>query len=271
MCYARAVKAHDAASCTCEELAGAERNGERGTSMEAIQKVFDYRGARVRTVEKDGVVWFIAKDVCDVLDITNSRDAMARLEDDEKGVVSTDTPGGRQDAGAVNESGLYSLVLVSRKPEAKTFKRWITHEVLPAIRKTGAYAVGQKQLGVEDLIILQAQSVKELKVKVNHLEQRLDNLDNINPQGDKQQQLNAMVRSYAVLGGRSFAQGWTDFVRDFNVVYHTNLRRYSDSLQKKNGYRGLPNAPETLALLGRLDDGLRVAFKMVNRVKGARA
>jgi prophage antirepressor-like protein len=233
----------------------------------ALQKVFDYQGAKVRTVEKDGEVWFVAHDICGVLDLAHVGMTMQRIDEDEKGVSSIYTPGGPQEMSVVNESGLYSLVLVSRKPEAKTFKRWITHEVLPAIRKTGAYAVGQKQLGVEDLIILQAQSVKELKVKVNHLEQRLDNLDNINPQGDKQQQLNAMVRSYAVLGGRSFAQGWTDFVRDFNVVYHTNLRRYSDSLQKRNGYRGLPNAPETLALLGRLDDGLRVAFKMVSQVR----
>jgi len=65
--------------------------------------------------------------------------AFARLDDDEKGVVSNDTPGGQQEMTTINESGLYSLILSSRKPEARAFKRWVTHEVLPAIRKTGRY------------------------------------------------------------------------------------------------------------------------------------
>ena len=94
---------------------------------------------KVRTVTLNGAPWFVAADVCRALDIANSRDAVKRLDDDERGVVSTDTLGGVQEMTVVNESGLYSLVLGSRKPEAKQFKRWITHEVIPAIRKTGGY------------------------------------------------------------------------------------------------------------------------------------
>ena len=94
---------------------------------------------KVRTVTLNGAPWFVAADVCRALDIANSRDAVKRLDDDERGVVSTDTLGGVQEMTVVNESGLYSLVLGSRKPEAKQFKRWITHEVIPTIRKTGGY------------------------------------------------------------------------------------------------------------------------------------
>lgn len=93
----------------------------------------------IRVVEIDSEPWFVAADVCKALEIKNSRDALGRLDDDEKGVVSTDTLGGIQEMSTVNEPGLYSLVLGSRKPEAKEFKRWITHDVIPTIRKTGGY------------------------------------------------------------------------------------------------------------------------------------
>ena len=94
----------------------------------------------IRTVTRDGEPWFVAKDVCEALELGNSRQALVRLDDDEKDVISTDTPGGVQEVSIVNEPGLYTLILGSRKPEAKAFKRWVTHDILPAIRKTGRYA-----------------------------------------------------------------------------------------------------------------------------------
>ena len=106
--------------------------------MKSLQ-VFDYRGDPVRTAQVDGQIWFLAMDVCRVLELGNVSQAVARLDADEKGIYTTDTPGGPQEMLHVNESGLYSLILTSRKPEAKEFKRWITHEVLPQIRQTGAY------------------------------------------------------------------------------------------------------------------------------------
>ena len=92
----------------------------------------------MRTVGIDGEPWFVAADVCAALSIANSRDAATRLDEDKKGVATIDTLGGRQELGTVNESRLYSLILGSRKPEAKRFKKWVTSEVLPAIRKTGS-------------------------------------------------------------------------------------------------------------------------------------
>lgn len=103
----------------------------------------------LRTVEQNGKIYFVAVDVCNALEIKNNRDALARLDDDEKDVVLTDTLGGKQSLATVNEYGLYSLVLTSRKPEAKAFKRWITHEVLPSIRKNGMYGTPQT---IEDMI-----------------------------------------------------------------------------------------------------------------------
>ena len=98
----------------------------------------------VRSILIDGEPWFVAVDVCKALQIANSRDALTRIDDDEKGVVLTDTLGGKQEVSIVNEPGLYTLVLSSRKPEAKAFKRWITHEVIPAIRKHGVYITDEK-------------------------------------------------------------------------------------------------------------------------------
>lgn len=97
----------------------------------------------VRTVIKGNEPWFVAADVCKALDIGNSTMALSRLDDDEKALISIEgISRGNDTANIVNEPGLYSLVLGSRKPEAKEFKRWITHEVIPSIRKTGMYMTG---------------------------------------------------------------------------------------------------------------------------------
>lgn len=85
--------------------------------------------------------YFSAKDVCLSLGLANSSQAISKLDEDEKGVIIADTPGGKQELSAVTESGLYGLIFQSRKPEAKVFRKWVTGEVLPAIRKTGAYVV----------------------------------------------------------------------------------------------------------------------------------
>lgn len=101
---------------------------------------FHYLGTAVRIVMIDGEPWWVAKDVCDVLGVQNTADTLRKiLDDDEKGVATVYTPGGDQQMAIVSEPGLYSLILRSRKPEAKAFKRWITHEVIPSIRRTGRY------------------------------------------------------------------------------------------------------------------------------------
>lgn len=107
--------------------------------MNELQKIFKYSNIEVRTVIKNGEPWFVAKDICDALEYSNHNETLKRLDDDEKGVNLIDTLGGNQEMIMVNEFGLYSLILGSKKQEAKQFKRWVTHEVLPSIRKTGKY------------------------------------------------------------------------------------------------------------------------------------
>jgi len=109
---------------------------------------FSFGTHAVRVVQRDGAPWFVASDVCAALGYVNPRDAVAtHLDDDEKGVANGDTLGGRQVLTIINESGLYALVLRSRKPQARKFAKWVTSEVLPAIRKTGAYATPAAQPG----------------------------------------------------------------------------------------------------------------------------
>lgn len=103
-------------------------------------KVFENPNVgKVRVVERNGEPWFVAVDVCRALGLDNTGKAVSRLDDDELTRIEFQSGGQMREAYAVNESGLYALVLGSRKPEAKAFKRWVTHEVLPAIRRTGRY------------------------------------------------------------------------------------------------------------------------------------
>lgn len=108
--------------------------------MNELQIFKNNQFGNVRIVMKDQEPWFVAKDICNCLEINNSRQALIRLDDDEKSsVILNDGTPGNPEKSIVNEYGLYNLVLSSRKQEAKEFKRWITHDVIPQIRKTGQY------------------------------------------------------------------------------------------------------------------------------------
>lgn len=118
------------------------------TTTSNLQEFF-FESQQIRVITKNKEPWFILSDVCKILEIGNSRDVSRRLEDDEKGVVIIDTLGGPQKITIISEAGLYQVVLLSRKPSAKQFKRWVTHEVLPQIRKHGAYMTSSK---IEELL-----------------------------------------------------------------------------------------------------------------------
>lgn len=117
---------------------------------------FAYGDNLVRTVQKDGEIWFVAADICRVLGIDNNRMAVEKLDDDEKGVSSTDTLGGKQDLLIVSESGMFTLILRSRAATtqgsvAHSFRKWVTAEVLPAIRRTGGYSAADAQPNLQAL------------------------------------------------------------------------------------------------------------------------
>lgn len=119
--------------------------------MNNLQIFNDARFGEIRSIMQGEEVLFVAADVCRALEIKNSRDAMNRLDEDEKASVGLTDGSQKRYHNVVNEYGLYNLVLASRKPEAKQFKRWITHEVIPAIRKTGGYAQSISSLKAREI------------------------------------------------------------------------------------------------------------------------
>ncbi len=155
-------------------------NSQGSTAIQAF--VFPETKHTVRIIiDKNGNPWWVAKNVCEALGIDNSRQALSRLADDEKGTSIIRTPGGNQKMAVVNESGLYSLITTSRKPEAKAFRKWVTSEVLPTIRKTGAYGHNfQQQFDPSDpaqllkCLVDYTQRTLELQEEKAKLEVRLE-------------------------------------------------------------------------------------------------
>ncbi|CAK1252066.1 Prophage antirepressor [Fructobacillus tropaeoli] len=132
-------------------------------------KAFNFESMNVRTVTQNDETWFVAVDLAKVLDIKNPSDALKRLEEDERARFNL----GRQgEANIVSEAGLYNFIGASRKTEAKKFMRWVNHEVLPSIRKTGSYSV--QPMDDFDKIALIAQGTTKLKEQVHGIETKVD-------------------------------------------------------------------------------------------------
>ena len=137
----------------------------------------------IRITTIDGEPWFVAVDVCRALEIGDTHKAVSRLDEDEKGRSSIPTLGGDQDLLIVNEPGLYTLVLGSRKPEAKTFKRWITHEVIPSIRKSGSYSLSlspaEQLVAQAQLLLEQERRMVVLEDEQKHISTKVDKLETL--------------------------------------------------------------------------------------------
>ena len=133
-------------------------------------QVFDFNEHAVRVIMQDGEPWWVAKDVCEILEISKYRDAITKLDDDERCPVKVDTLNGTQEMTAISESGLYTLIIRSNKPEAKKFRRWVTHEVLPSIRKTGSYNTARKYK-VSDIKAMQ-RMIEKPEYKLSDVERR---------------------------------------------------------------------------------------------------
>lgn len=130
--------------------------------MNEIQ-IFNYNSNEVRTIQRDGEPWFVLRDVCGVLALGTPTKVAERLDEDEKGVSQIHTPGGDQSMTIINESGLYNVILRSDKPEAKPFRKWVTSEVLPTIRRHGMYATAEtveKMLADPDTTIKLLETIK---------------------------------------------------------------------------------------------------------------
>ena len=139
-----------------------------------MNEIFDFHGQDVRTVIINNEPYFVGKDVAEILGYTNPRQALKNhVDEDDKGVSKCDTPGGKQDLVIINESGLYSLILSSKLPQAKEFKRWVTSEVLPTIRKNGMYATDEL-LDNPDFAIATLQKLKEEREAKKQLEAQIE-------------------------------------------------------------------------------------------------
>jgi len=144
-------------------------------------QVFDSQEfGSVRVLAIDSEPWFVAKDVCDALGLSNHRSSIALLDDDERGVHTVDTPSGEQDMAIITEAGLYSLILRSRKPEAKAFKRWVTHDVLPTIRRDGGYMVERPDETPEETmaraVLIAQQTIERQKHRIIEQDAQIDEM-----------------------------------------------------------------------------------------------
>lgn len=184
----------------------------------------------IRTITKDNETYFVGKDVAKALGFANPRDAIAtHVFDEDKGVDTIDTLGGKQSMTVINESGVYALVFGSRLESAKRFKHWVTSEVLPSIRKTGGY---QKQLSPQEMMRIQLGMLDDVSDRVSKLE------DTMNIDYGQQKVLNDLVsaRVIKILGGKNsnaykeisrkvFAEINHDYKDYFNVNSRANTPR----------------------------------------------
>lgn len=168
----------------------------------------------VRTMVIGNEPWFVGKDVAQILGYSNPRDAVTkRVDADDKGVANCDTPGGVQKVVVINESGLYSLILSSKLPNAKDFKRWVTSEILPSIRKHGMY-VTEDLLANPDLAIAAFTALKEEREKNALLTKTNQALVKETTEWDNRKLLSALIRQYgAVCCGGQFSTAWRRFYK----------------------------------------------------------
>jgi prophage antirepressor-like protein len=236
---------------------------------------FNYQSKQVRTIIKDNEPWFVAKDICEALEIGNITDALSRIDLDEKGFDSIDTPGGSQMMYTVNEPGLYSLILGSRKPEAKPFKRWITHEVLPTIRKTGGY-IGNDEAFIKTYLPFADETTKSLfrstletvrkqnelilkqQKEIEYKEDVIINLIDEVELAEKRQVLNRVVRH----NNANFQERWRELYKQFEMKYHIDLNirliSYNSSHKPK-----LKSKLEYIdKILGKLSELYEIACKL---------
>lgn len=204
-----------------------------------VKKFVNDEFGEIRCIMIDGEPWFVGKDVAIILGYSKPTDAVRKHSDDEdRGISKMETPSGVQEMTIINESGLYSLILSSKLPTAKKFKRWVTSEVLPSIRKTGAYIPNQEsESDVDALVkgILAAQRILKEKDQQIHaltesneqLSQENEAMHVENKTWDRIAIVNALVRNYSgyrYSGTYKYANGWNDFHRDMNYKHHINLK-----------------------------------------------
>lgn len=194
-------------------------------------QIFKYNGKEVRTIQKDGEPWWVLKDVCEVLGLSSPHKVFERLDDDEKGRNQIPTLGGEQEMTVVNESGLYNVILRSDKPEAKPFRKWVTSEVLPSIRKNGGYIANQENLTPEQIVanaLIVAQNIISQKDK--QIEQMKPKAEFFDAVADSRTAI-SMNEVSKVLGIKGYGRNnLFEFLRNNGILDRWNVpyQRYID-------------------------------------------
>ena len=232
----------------------------------------------IRTVTIENEPWLVGKDVAEVLGYTNPSKALTdHVDTEDKLNNETLLSLGQRGGWLINESGLYSLIMSSKLPTAKKFKRWVTSEVLPSIRKTGSYSKPMSELEILqhsiNQLVEQERKLKALEVqqgeqvkRLDIIDSRLEVLNGVHIEGTGRDRLNAMVRAYVVKKGISYAEGWKNFKKAYNYAFRTRLGVLLTNYANKNNLKSKPTIPRFLERTNRLDEGLRVAEKMLNEL-----
>ncbi len=230
----------------------------------------------VRTLECNGEPWFVLKDVCDALGMTNVTITSKRLDEDELSFTYVEgNTGKRQEMLIINESGLYSVIMRSNKPEAKKFRKWVTSEVLPAIRKTGGYQA--KPMSIAENLAAQAQLLVEQEKRIARIEQRVDHaLTAIaRPQADNWiADMKDSIHAYCEAKGLTDAAGRGRLYAALDSEANCNTDRRLSELrrrQKKAGVRYKDYMALTKLDAIAADKQLRVAFEGIVARETARA
>jgi prophage antirepressor-like protein len=266
-------------------------------------QIFLYRqnSVRVAKVDEDGTPWFVAKDVCDALTIVNVTRAIDGLDDDEKGLHTVNTPGGPQEMAVISEPGLYALVHNSRKPEARAFKRWVNHEVLPEIRRTGRFNVVKPTTEL-DAIEANARAVVQMvgeiresrRIAAEALQKADDNSQKIAVLSREQQALierqqaalasiptppepkesvtprttrnnvNEVLRHAAIVTGTPFNAIIAKAYREFRDREHVDVMQRLRILKKKRGNSGMTGF-DILEQLGHMDRFYALCVRLFGR------
>ena len=247
-------------------------------SMNGIQIFNNDEFGEVRILKEDGNFYFVASDVAKKLGYVNSSKA---VNDHCKGVTKryTLTKGGNQELNFIPESDVYRLIVHSKLPAAERFEKWVFDEVLPSIRKTGSYNKPMSELEILqhsiNQLVEQERKLKALEVqqgeqvkRLDIIDSRLEVLNGVHIEGTGRDRLNAMVRAYVVKKGISYAEGWKDFKKAYNRAFHTCLGALLTNYTNKNNLKSKPTIPRFLERTNRIDDGLRVAEKMLNLLSG---
>lgn len=228
--------------------------------MNNLQIFSNEEFGQIRTMVIDGEPWFVGKDVAEALGYERPTDTVRkRVDDEDRGISKMETPSGKQEMTIINESGLYTLVLGSKLDSAKRFKRWVTSEVLPAIRKTGSY---NKPMTEAEQIRLLAKGATELYERVDRVETKIETLENDMPlYGCEIEEVSQHVRRKAVsvLGGKDseayndgsirslvFSDIYTQLKREYGLVtsYKAIKRKYLADVHEFIDSYELPRALE---------------------------